>query len=527
VKYPLVVLPIAAAAAAFAVNPSPEAAAWWAHVLVLADDKMEGRKAGTTGHSKAVEYVAKQFSAAGLKAGGTNGYLQPIRFNVRQIVEEKSQLSLVRNDRVEPLTLGEDAYLNPRDASERVIDAPAVFVGHGLKIPEMNIDDLKGLDLEGKIVVYISAAPKTVPGPIAAHAQSSAQRWANYRAAGAIGTASIADPATRDIPWKRASLTRFQPVLAFADPGLSDTTGQQAAIVLNADKADRLFSGTPHTVKGLLELHRSGKPLPKFPLAAAIRVKTAFVSNSAVSENVIGILPGSDAKLAHEYVVLSAHLDHLGTGRPIDGDAIYNGAMDNASGVATLIEIAKSLADSKPKRSIVMAAVTAEEGGLMGSRYFAANPTVPAQQIVANINLDMFLPIIPLKAITVYGIDESDLGSEFAAAAQRFGVRSERDPQPERNSFIRSDQYSFIRRGIPALTFKFHAAPGSAEDQVLRNWRTSRYHGVKDDVEQPVQMEDAVKFNRVLTAFTEQIANRSQPPHWKQDSFFRRYARKP
>ena len=159
----------------------------------------------------------------------------------------------------------------------------------------------------------------------------------------------------------------------------------------------------------------------------------------------------------------------------------------------------------------------------MGSKHFAAHPTIPRKEIVANINLDMFLPIIPLKAITVYGMDESDLGSDFAGIASKFNVATKRDPQPARNLFIRSDQYSFVRRGIPSLAFKFHAEKGTAEDEVMANWLRQRYHAPSDDLQQPVEMEHAVQFNRVMTVFIEHTANRSARPRWNESSFFRRY----
>ena len=203
--------------------------------------------------------------------------------------------------------------------------------------------------------------------------------------------------------------------------------------------------------------------------------------------------------------MLSAHLDHLGIGGAINGDRVYNGAMDNASGVATLIETARALSNKKLKRTILFAAVTGEEGGLMGSKYFAAHPTIPASNIAADVNLDMFLPIIPLKAITVFGMDESDLGREFAETASKFGVKAERDSEPARNLFIRSDQYSFIRRGIPAVTFKFYAPTGSPESKILRFGAVQRYHAPSDDVKQPVEVEAAAEFNQIIAAFIEEL----------------------
>ena len=242
----------AAAAAVFAVDRSPEANAWWSHVAVLADDEMEGRKAGTAGYKKAAAYVAKQFETIGLRPTGTKAYFQPVAFEFRQIDEAQSELALIRNGRSDVLTLGQEANLNVREGSGRTFNAGAVFVGYGLQIPEKNIDDLPGLDLKGKVAVYISGAPKQLPGPLAAHAQSTAERWRNLRAAGAIGVASIADPGTRDIPWERSSLARLHPSLSFADTSLVETAGQQVSITVNPDHADRFFAGTNHRISDLL-----------------------------------------------------------------------------------------------------------------------------------------------------------------------------------------------------------------------------------------------------------------------------------
>jgi Zn-dependent M28 family amino/carboxypeptidase len=198
--------------------------------------------------------------------------------------------------------------------------------------------------------------------------------------------------------------------------------------------------------------------------------------------------------------------------------------MDNASGIASMIEIARALSKKSLDRTVAFVAVTGEEGGLNGSKHFAAHPTVPVKDIVADINLDMFLPIIPLKGLTVYGMDESDLGDEFTRIAQKFGVAAHRDPQPARNLFIRSDQYSFIRRGVPSLAFKFHPTPGTSDAKIMADWLQQRYHAPSDDLEQPVELESAAQFNRLMTAFVEQTANRQARPRWKDTSFFRRFA---
>lgn len=502
--------------------------AWWAHVAFLADDSIEGRKAGTPGHRKAAEYVATQFEKAKLQPAGKSGYIQPVPFQVRQIDESRSKVELIREGTAETMVFGREATLAPRGKSGEVVEAEAVFVGYGLTIPEKNVDDLKGLDLKGRIAVILSGAPNDIPGALAAHAQSVSERWKVLRAAGAIGTASLYNPQRADVPWERANLARLSPVLILGVPELVETEGMQVSLGISPQAGDRLLVGTGHTTAELMAADKSGQPLPKFPLKVRIRTQASFSEKSAISENVIGVLPGSDPKLKSEYVVFSAHLDHLGVGQPVPSnpdDRIYNGAMDNASGIASMIEVAKSLGGKKLKRSVLFAAVTGEEGGLLGSKFFANMPTVPADRMVADLNADMFLPIIPLKGITVLGLDESDLGKEFADVARRFGVPVKPDPEPKRNLFIRSDQYSFIRQGIPSLAFKFHSDPGTPEKAVMDAWLRERYHAPSDDINQPVNLEGAVQFNKVMTAFVQNIADRPTRPKWYPESFFTRYAK--
>ena len=244
------------------------------------------------------------------------------------------------------------------------------------------------------------------------------------------------------------------------------------------------------------------------------------------SQNVAAILPGADPALKDEYVVFSAHLDHLGVGKPINGDAIYNGAMDNASGIATLLDVAAILKESgaKLRRSVLFVAVTGEEKGLLGSKYFAHHPTIGQGQIVADINIDMILPLYPLKKLTMFGSDESDLGDDAAAVARSSGVLPRPDPVPERNVFIRSDQYSFIRRGIPSLMVMVGFDKGSPEEQIVMRWLTERYHAPSDDVKQPVDKKAAGEFDNLVAKLLERVANRDERPRWKDSSFFKRFA---
>lgn len=265
--------------------------------------------------------------------------------------------------------------------------------------------------------------------------------------------------------------------------------------------------------------------MPHFPLAASIKATTKIDRTMVESDNVIAKLPGSDPQLKNEYVVLSAHVDHVGVGEPINGDRIYNGAMDNASGTAVLLDVASSLKQNpaNQKRSLLFVFVTGEEKGLLGSKYFAAHPTVDPKSMVADINIDMFLPIYPLKTLTVYGLDESGLGDLARAAAEAHGYSVQPDPEPLRNVFIRSDQYNFIVHGIPALMMD--VAPVTDEQkQVHKGWLTHRYHAPSDDLKQPVDLQAAGGYEEVVRSLMIKVADDSQRPAWKENSFFRRYA---
>jgi len=514
-----IVLFVCAAAAPAAQEP---AARWWSHIAFLADDRMKGRETGSPEHREAAEYIAAQFKQAGLQPGGTDGYFQPVRFTSRTIVEDKSNLALVRGSTVVPVTLGEEATFSMRIQSAPHVEAPLVFAGYGLQVPESKHDDLAGLDLKGKVVVLLTGAPSTIPGPLLAHYQNT--RWSYLKKTGAIGVVSIQNPKGQDIPWERSKLARFLPSMAIADPALDETAGQQLAVTVNAASAEKFFEGSGHTFKELLDLSNAGLVLPRFVLPASIRATVAVDTRTLTSDNVVGVLPGTDPTLKNEYVVVSAHIDHIGVGT-MKGDAIYNGAMDNASGIATLIETAAAAAAKHSfKRSVIFLAVTAEEKGLLGSRYFANRPTVPARSIVANVNTDMFLPLFPLHSLIVQGLEESDLAADLRKTARPMGLEVYSDPEPERNAFVRSDQYSFIRTGVPSISLKVGFVKGSPEHEMVKQWRTERYHAPSDDLAQPIDRQCAEDFNRVYVALVEAVANRPTRPAWNADSFFRRFA---
>jgi Zn-dependent M28 family amino/carboxypeptidase len=498
---------------------------WWSHVKVLADDGMEGRETGSAGLRKAEAYVVEQLTKAGVQPAGTQGYYQPVKLVQRQIDEAKSSAALIRDGKAEPLVLGEDAYLSTRvELATEEVTAPLVFAGYGMRIPEKSFNDLAGLDLKGKIVVLVTGSPTEIPGPLAAHYQTLGERWKALKAGGAVGLITIPNPASMDIPWSRMSLNRSHPSMELADPALNETAGTKMALVFNPARAEKLFAGSGHTFTEIAALAKDSKPLPRFPLAATLKAHASVKRSEVESANVIARIPGTDPALKGEVVVLSAHIDHVGIGEPIDGDRIYNGAMDNGSGSALLLDMAASLAAEKPRRSILFAFVTAEEKGLLGSKYFATHPTVDPKSIVANVNVDMFLPIVPLKFLRVEGLVESDLGDRAAAIARSFGVKAIADSEPERNLFIRSDQYSFIRQGIPALNMDIGSEPGSPEEAILKEWLTKRYHAPSDDTGQPINLATAALYEEITRQFLLDIANTDARPAWKPDSFFRRFA---
>ena len=499
---------------------------WWSHVEFLASDAMKGRNTGSPEHKRAADYVAAQFQKAGLEPAGIGGYIQPVKFKTRQIDEAHSSLALVRDGKTEPLALGEDANFSMRIDPAARVDAPLVFAGYGLNVPEQHINDLDGLTLNGAVIVYVSATPRSLPGPLQAHFGSAAERWRMYKAAGAVGTITISNPKAMDIPWSRATLARLQPAMSLADASLDEAAGQQLAVTMNPAHADKLFAGTGHTFAEVLAAMDANRPLPRFAIPARVKATVAVTRGEVESQNVAGILRGADPKRRDEYVVVSAHLDHVGVGEPINGDRIYNGAMDNASGVAAMLETATELHErnAKPARSLLFLAVTGEEKGELGSKYFAAHPTVPRQQIVADVNTDMFLPLFPLKTLMVLGLDESDLGGDIRAVAKNLGLAVQADPEPQRNRFVRSDQYSFITFGIPALAMKVGYDANTPQAAIAAKWTAERYHAPSDDLEQPIDLAAADTYVDVLRELALHIANRPDRPKWNDTSFFKRFA---
>ena len=523
-RSPALLLIIAACSAQAA--PNFDGKSWWDTVKEISDDKYEGRDTGSKGEHQAQEFIVGKLKALGVEPAGSNGYFQSVKLRTVEIDEAHCKLALVRDGHAQALKLGEEAYFSTRYPLAPKVDAALVFVGYGLNIPEKNYNDFAGLDLKNKVAVILTGSPADVPSALSAHYQSRAERWKALKAAGAIGIIQIPNPASMDLPWARSSLNRNHPSMDLVGPEFDETSGSKLAVAFNPAHADLLLQGTGHTFDEIAALGKDRKPLPHFPLKVSVSAATATHSKEVDSTNIVARIAGSDPALKSENVVLSAHIDHVGIGEPINGDRIYNGAMDNGSGSALLLDIARSLKQTHTqlKRSVLLVWVTGEEKGLLGSKYFAEHPTVPAKSMIADINTDMFLPIVPLKVLTVYGLAESDLGDRVAQVGEELKVGIQPDPLPLLNVFIRSDQYNFVRHGVPSVMIDVGAVPGSPEAAALKAWRTERYHAPSDDANQPVDLATAAGYEELIRALTIEVANDSKRPQWKTDSFFRRYA---
>jgi Zn-dependent M28 family amino/carboxypeptidase len=516
--------------------------AWWAHIQVLASDSMRGRQTGSQDYMRAAAYVVKQFKADGLAPAGEGGsYFQPVHFVEQWVNAGKSSLGLVIDGHAQPLALGPDAVLSSHSPQPHTIDAGLVFIGYGLHLPESGYDDFSSAEvpaasLRGKIVVVINGGPADLPTALKSYARTTPMKKA-MRDAGVVGIVSIPTPKSMDFGWERIASSASQPGMWLAPapgdaevarrhPALADDHDPMFSAAFNPAQAEKLFAGTGHTFAEMLALADAQKPLPRFDLKKHMTATVVTRKGAVVSPNLVAKLQGSDP--AAGYVAVSAHLDHVGVGEPIKGKTIYNGAMDDASGVATVLETAQALSEDaakgiRPRRSILFVIFTAEEKGLLGSRYFAGHPTVPEREIRADLNLDMFMPLFAFKKLHVQGLEQSTLQDDARKVGEAHHVVIAADPEPDRNSFIRTDQYSFVQAGVPALAMKFGWEPGSPEYHMWRNWLKERYHSTQDDLNQPVDLVAAAQFNSFFADLVRAVANDPAKPHYLEGSFFHRF----
>jgi hypothetical protein len=486
--------------ALFSAEPNAATKRWWAHTTALANDGMGGRDTGSDGYNRAAAYVASHFARLGLEPAGTLGYFQAVPLKVTKLDASKSVATLSRDGVTTTLAWFRQVSVPVRQGMPTTIDAPMVFVG-----TELPAD----LDLKGKAVVTLGT-PRFIP--------EQKSYSAKVPEGGQIAAISI--PSTEGGPEPSKWPVAYS--VSMSIDGQDGLPPRQAAgggsnlpaFSFNSADAELLFAGSGHTFAEVLALAKAGKPVPSFPLPSSFRANLKLSNDFIVSDNIIGVLPGSDPVLKNEYVVVSAHLDGYGFGEPWKGDKIYNGAFDDAAYVATLLDMAEQWKDSKTrlKRSILFCVVTGEEKGLLGSRYFVNHPTIPIQKMVANVNLDILRPIFPLKILTVLGLDLSTLGESARKVAEPMGIRIQPDPEPLRGLWRRSDHYSFIQTGVPAIGFVFGYEKGSPEEVIYRKWYAERYHTPADDLNQPWLPDAAAKFNTFYRQLVETVANDAERP---------------
>ncbi|MEL6364907.1 MAG: M28 family peptidase [Pseudomonadota bacterium] len=515
----------------------PQPAEIRSHMMFLADDLLEGRDAGSRGEAISGLYIAAHFEALGLEPAGVDGaFFQPFGLAASRLSREGFAFEIDGPSGPAPFQNGEDIIVYASsEAPEEAVSAEVVFAGYGVSAPLLDMDDYDDLDAKGKFVAVLGGPPPYMPAAEAAHYGSTATKTAAALEAGAVGLLTVWTPAMEAqfaFDGRKQYLYREFLKWTALDPQAeagrdgNRLTSKLPSTYVRGAAAAKLFEGAPMTGEEAVTAGAKG-PVAGFDLETSVSLqrRTAFFEK-APSRNVAALLPGSDPELADEYVVLTAHYDHVGVCRPLaEDDKICNGALDNAIGTSMLLEVARTLAKAKkrPKRSILFLAVGAEEKGLLGSDYFGNFPTVPRERIVANINLDGALPFYKFVDVIAFGAEQSEMGERLAAAIRPLGMTVAPDPFPEQSIFTRSDQYSFVKAGVPAL-FLYMGFTDPNGENVGRGWwdRTlaTLYHQPTDDLSSPIDYEVAAQFTDVFRRVTLETTNRRQRPRWYAESVF-------
>jgi Zn-dependent M28 family amino/carboxypeptidase len=504
-----------------------------AHIRFLSDSMLEGRAPDSHGYQIAARYVAAELEAMGLHPAGLGGtWFQPVPLRKAVLDTSKSSMTLFADGPV--ARRAEQAFVDGRDYvlmgdvnhAENTLEAPVVFVGFGVTAPEEKYDDYVGLDVRGKIVLTFYGAPSSFESTVRAFYSDDVEKTKNALAHGA--TAMINTMLPED--WKRWPWDWDVPQFRMGNTNWLDATGAPynafgILAQLNKSGAEVLFAGAPSSLEESFAAARSGQH-QSFPLPWRAHIHTVSTLTTYESPNIIGKLVGSDPALRDQYVVYTAHVDHLGTCPPIDGDAICHGSLDNASGVATLLEIARAYTNLKqpPRRSVLFVFVTGEEMGLLGSDYFVHAPTVPLHQIVANINIDGAPGMLfAMKDVVPMGAEHSSIDKAVLLASREVGYTLSPDPMPEEVGFIRSDQYSFVQQGIPALNLSDGVAavnPGVDGLALEKKWLVTRYHTPLDNIDQPMDYESGARAATLNFLVGYELAQSNQRPQWNQGNFF-------
>jgi hypothetical protein len=500
-----------------------------ADVEFLASDNLEGRDTGSRGHAIAADYVASQFRAIGLEpAGEKGGWFQQVPFR-RASFEQPPKLTLTAGGKTVALEQGRDAAIRPSvTVKSRKLSAGFVFVGFGLKDNRYGFDDYRGLDVKGKIVIALAGTPGGVPSDVDAHLNASKDEVAARE--GAIGFVELSrndGSAGRGDPVRRGSRPRIDWVDANGRAG-SDPAGLQLQLSFSQDMAARLFEGAQRSLSAVraeakAKAKANAKDGPRgFALLPTLSVEADSKWEDFTSPEVVGLLKGSDPSLAAQHVVLMGHLDHLGVkpdAKPGE-DAIYNGALDNAAGVATMLEAARQFAaqPTRPRRSVLFIANTGEERGLLGADYYANHPTVPAASIVGLVDLDMPVLLYPFTDVTAFGADHSTIGATVAEAGRSMGISVAPDPMPQEAIFTRSDHYQFVRKGVPAVLLMTGYANGGAA--AWGSYLGKVYHSPQDDLSQKIDWDAGARYALLNYRISRAMADAPGRPVWLKGDYF-------
>lgn len=504
----------------------PEEPAMRGHVGFLASDEMKGREAGTPEYDIAARYVAAQFETMGLKpAGAKDSFIQPVPL-VTFRAADKGSISLMNGSTQTALEFGVDYMPGTTPlAPELNLDAPLVFAGFGVIAPNFKRDDYAGIDVKGKIVVLLAGAPSTLPTEERAHYANTVSKRELAAKRGAVGIILVDTPTREKVSAFTRRVRNWRNLGAtWADAnGIPSNPGGTAPVVASVSLvgAAKLFAGIPGGAAAIFAASESKASNPKrmaLPTRARVALKTEI--NTVMSSNVAGLLEGSDPKLKDEVIVLSGHLDHTGICPDVRGDTICNGAMDNAMGIASMIEVAHGFKHLKarPKRSILFLAVTAEEKGLVGADYFAQNPTMPKANLVANINLDMPIVTYDFTDVVAFGAERSSIGPAVARAGASMDIALVLDPQPEEGLFTRSDHYRFVQQGIPSVFLV--TGPGNNGAVAGAEFLKTNYHQPSDDMNLPFNWAAAAKFVGLNLAIARDLADAADRPRWNKGDFF-------
>ena len=519
------------AAAAAKIEAQPDAAGRLrADISWLADDAREGRKTGTEAYREAATFVAARMSDIGLEPGADGGWFQEVPLVSGSPVLDAASMSISGPDgNKHDLEVVEEVLIFPSIASDtfEISNAPAVFVGYGVHAPEFGYDDYASVDVQGKVVVYFSGAPDIFDNESHAHFISSGLKAKVASGRGAIGMVALTTKASeKSSPWKEMSANSSFTTMTWIWPdGTPDTSGPniKGTAILRPDKAQLLFAGAPHSyAEARAAADGESEGVGSFNLAAKVSIAGAMKTEKVTSPNVAGLIPGADPVLKNEYVILTAHLDHVGMNEKLiaEGkDGINNGAIDNATGIATLLEASRRfMKEGAPARSVLIVAVTGEEVGLLGADYFAHFPTIGGGEMVANVNLDMPVILHSFTDVIAFGAERSTIGPIMKSALDEAGIELSPDPVPELGVFTRSDHYRFVEQGVPSIFLWTGFANGGEEK--FWDFYNNHYHKPSDEISLPILYGDLARFADVNYIIARALASAQEKPRWNEGDFF-------